>query len=185
MGCLMPAVLVAAACAVGTMARSDAGATARPAVVPHLLGVWHGKGQLFGKPAEFRMEWSRLGDAFLRLEFSNAFAPAAPEADPIPVLEAAAIYRFGSGGALTGSWFDSRGTELPLAADVSDSAFVVQWGTEQSAEQGRTTYRWTGPGTARVTDEVLKDGEYQVFAAADYWRSSAAAVAAGGEASAP
>jgi len=182
MGCLMPVVLVVSACVAGTMARSDsppegAGAAAvsskaaRPAVIDHLLGTWNGKGELFGKPAVFRMDWAALGSRFVRLEFSNAFAATAPEADPIPVLQATAIYRSGA-ETFDGTWFDSRGVEQPLSATSTNSALIVKWGAD-SAEQGRTTYAWTGPGTARVTDEVLKDGEYRVFATADYWRVDA------------
>lgn len=146
----------------------------RPATAANVLdrlpGTWEGKGELFGKPALFRMEWSRaLGDRFLRLEFSSAFAPRAPEADPIPVLSATAFYRPGA-PETSGTWLDSRGMVLPLAASVSESTLVVRWGAEGDAEQGRTAYAWTGPGTCRVTDEVLKDGKYEVFATADYWR---------------
>jgi hypothetical protein len=174
-GCLMPVVVLAAAAALVTVARSDpAAAAAAPAVLDRLAGAWDGKGELFGKPAIFRMEWSRLGDRFVRLEFSNAFAAAAPEADPIPVLQATAVYRVGA-PEMSGTWFDSRGMELPLAAAVSGSTLVVRWGAEGDAEQGRTTYRWTGPGTAHVTDEVLKDGAYRTFATADYWRPAPAA----------
>jgi hypothetical protein len=185
--CLMPVVVVVGAIAVATAARSEPGGSAgpggpearasAPAVLGRLAGSWDGKGELFGKAAVFRMEWSRaLGGRFLRLEFSNAFAPEAPEADPIPVISAMAMYRAGNpapaDGRIRGTWFDSRGVELPLEATASDSTLVVRWGGDGDAEQGRTTYVWTGPGTARVTDEVLKDGNYQVFAAADYWRSN-------------
>jgi hypothetical protein len=199
-GCLMPAAVLAGAIAVATAARSEPGGStgsggpdaraSAPAVLGRLAGSWDGKGELFGKPAVFRMEWSRaLGGRFHRLEFSNAFAPEAPEADPIPVLSAMAMYRTGNppaadDGRIRGTWFDSRGVELPLAATASESTLVVLWGSGEDAEQGRTTYAWTGPGTARVTDEVMKDGAYQVFAAADYWRSDAGAASTPGGAEA-
>ncbi len=121
------------------------------------LGRWEGEGTLFGQAGEFSMNWEpAVGDRFLRLTFQN------------PVLQAEAFYHQTDDG-LNGTWFDSRGVQVPLTGTIDDSVVEVNWGS-QDTEQGRTRYHLVNENEMHVTDHVLKAGEWHPFAEASYRR---------------
>ncbi len=141
---------------------------ATPPVIAGLIGDWQGEGQLFGQPASFSMSWSwALERRFVKLEFENGLVG---DGQVQPVLRAVAFYRVAESGELEGHWFDTRGQTLRLEPVAGDSTLTTHWFAE--SEQGRTTYRLTGPDKAEVLDEVLADGQWRPFGTASYWRSA-------------
>ena len=143
-----------------------------PGVFAALLGQWTGEGTLFGRDARYEMEWSRtLNDSFVHLQFSNGFV-GEQQGDVTPVVTASAYYRpdADDAGAASGTWFDTRGVMLPLSASVTADTLTTLWG-DATTERGRTTYRIAGPNRVEVTDEVMREGEYSVFARATYDRA--------------
>lgn len=132
-----------------------------PSLLDRFIGVWRGDGTLFGEPGAFSMTWERAVDgAFVRLIFQN------------PAIHAEALYRSENGRTYAGTWADSRGVILPLAAVARDSVLETSWG-DADTERGETHYRLLGPDTMEVTDYVLKDDAKTRFAVARYARTRA------------
>lgn len=130
------------------------------ALLDNFLGTWQGSGTLFNRPAEFSMTWERsLKDKFLKLTFRN------------PYIDAQAFYMSEDARNYKGTWADSRGVILPLTAVVSDTALITNWGTPEM-EQGRAHYHLVEPGVIKVTDFVLRDGEWTRFGQASYMRNN-------------
>lgn len=168
----LAALLLAAAAAIAAP-RATGQEPALPPVFERLLGQWRGEGTLMGRPAEFEMTWSRaLNGRFVLLQFANAFAAPEPGASTTPVIAATAYYLPDAGDptAAAGTWFDTRGVILPLLSVVSATELVTQWGDDESAESGRTTYRIVSADRIEVIDEVMRDGSYATFARATYGR---------------
>jgi hypothetical protein len=137
-----------------------------PPAVEALLGDWEGTGTLMGREAHFGMKWElALGGRFVRLTFRNAFVVDGEEQ---VVLTAEAFYHVVSDTALTGTWFDSRGLVLPLAARVETDQLVTAWG-DASTERGTTRYRITDDGV-EVVDTVTTDAGEREFGRAVYRR---------------
>jgi hypothetical protein len=126
-----------------------------------LAGEWQGKGVVNGNAAEIRMHWEPVLDGqFLRLSMENRMI--LPDGKTWPFLSQA-FYRIGKDGAIAGNWFDSRGISLPLAGSVDGDSMTILWGTEASAERGRSSYRLAADAL-EVTDEVAnEEGAYEVF----------------------
>lgn len=138
-----------------------------PEVIPHLIGEWEGKGELFGQPATFSMAWEwELDQRFVRLTFENRLVE---NGQARTVLQAVAHYRVTESDSLYGNWFDTRGEILELKATATDSTLVTQWFTE--TEQGRTTYRVVGEDSLEVVDEVLGSDGWRPFGKASYRRT--------------
>ena len=132
-----------------------------------LIGTWKGSGTLFGREAEFRMEWSWVLDGqFLHLAFENRVKGAEGNDR---VLLAWALYTASDSDSLGGTWFDSRGVTLPLNAAIEDRTLTTEWGTPET-EQGQTVYQLQDDGTVTVEDSVLKDGEWKGFGRSTYTR---------------
>lgn len=143
-----------------------------PQVFGLLEGTWIGRGTLFGRPAEFRMRWTRvLNERFARLEFHNAFV-AEGSGPPTPVLSAIGFYPLEGSAPRNGRWFDSRGATVSLTITPADSALQVDW--EGAGERGRTVYTVSRDGVS-VVDSVLADGGFREFGRATYARTSSAA----------
>ena len=130
-------------------------------VLARLAGTWQGSGETQGRPAVLRLQWERVLDgAYTRLTLSNRMKASDGKEWHF---QAQAFYRAGPDGAIAGYWFDSRGTSLPLAGDAEPALMTIRWGTGESVEQGRSSYRLTDDAL-EITDEVLtKDGVWQVF----------------------
>jgi len=130
-------------------------------VLVELASVWQGGGETNGMPATLRLHWEPVLDgAWTRLALSNRMqAPDGKEWH----FQAQAFYRVGPDGAISGNWFDSRGRSLPLAGSAEAGIMTIRWGTSESAEQGRSTYR-LATDALEITDEVLtKEGAWRVF----------------------
>ncbi len=131
----------------------------QPALFDNFLGTWHGAGTLFGKEAKFSMTWERSPyGQFVHLSFRN------------PAITAEAFYHLDNAQSYRGTWVDSRGVSLPLAAVVKDSVLETTWGSPET-EQGRTSYHLRAADSIEVTDFVLKDGKWTRFGRARYTRS--------------
>lgn len=126
-----------------------------------LAGDWQGPGETNGMASLQQMRWEPvLEGRFLRLTLDNRMT-AADGAEWR--FQAQAFYRLGSDGAISGTWFDSRGISFPLAGSLDDQGVMtILWGTEDT-ERGRSRYRIVAD-TLEVTDEVLTpEGEWRVF----------------------
>lgn len=148
----------------------SAGEVVVPDVVSRLAGRWEGEGTLLGRPARFRMAWTRvLEGRFLRLDFASEWVSGDGAAEP--VMEATAHYRLGSEGrsALPGSWADVRGAMLALCASPERGALVVAW--DAASEAGRTVYRPGADGAVLVVDSVRTAAGWTEFARARYFRA--------------
>ena len=130
-------------------------------VLVRLTGTWQGTGETQGMPADLRLQWERVLDgAYTRLTLSNRMKAADGKEWHF---QAQAFYRAGPDGAISGHWFDSRGTSLPLAGNAEPALMTIRWGTADSVEQGRSSYRLTDDAL-EITDELLtKEGEWTVF----------------------
>ena len=130
-------------------------------VLDRLVGTWQGNGETQGMAAVLRLQWERVLDgAYTRLTLSNRMNASDGK---VWHFQAQAFYRVGPDGAISGNWFDSRGTSLPLAGNAEPALMTIRWGTEESVEQGRSSYRLTDDAL-EVTDEVLtQEGEWKVF----------------------
>lgn len=126
-----------------------------------LAGVWQGSGETNGMPARLRLQWEPVLDgAFTRLTLSNRMTAADTTEWHF---QAQAFYRVGPDGAIAGNWFDSRGVSLPLSGIAEPGLLTIHWGSETSAERGRSRYRITN-GQVEITDEVqTAEGEWRVF----------------------
>ena len=136
-------------------------------VLHQFIGAWEGEGELFGSEAAFSMEWEWvLGGKFVRLAFENGIQ--GPDGID-PILQAVAFYRPIGEGRFEGTWFDSRGTVLPLQVSTEPTTLTTLWGSP-ATEQGRTVYRLLDKGKIEVEDFVLKGDQWQKFAHATYRR---------------
>ncbi len=125
-----------------------------------LAGEWQGAGEVSAMAADMRMTWEPVLDGqFMRLTMDNRMTGAEGNAWHF---KSQAYYRIGKDGAITGTWFDSRGITLPLTGGVEQEAMTIQWGTE-AIERGRSHYRLSAD-VLEVTDEVFtKEGEWRIF----------------------
>lgn len=125
------------------------------------LGTWKGEGKLFKKDARFTMIWTKvLNNNFYQLQFENV------QIEKKINLTANAFYKQISQDSISGVWFDSRGTLLPLKATFRDNTLEVFWGSTQT-EQGKTVYKKSN-GSIIVTDYFLRNAEYYEFGNAIY-----------------
>lgn len=141
-------------------AQSDGATASAPAMLDALVGEWSGTGTLFGNDALFAMSWApTLDDRFLELGY---------EIEGPVSMKARAFYLLGTGDTLRGTWVDSRGEFLDLAATATDSSLAIEWSSP--GETGRTIYRLLGPNTIEVCDFVRGDDGWRPFGAARYLR---------------
>ena len=126
-----------------------------------LVGDWRGAGEVSRMAGDMRMHWEPVLDGqFHRLSMENQLTGVDGK---IWHFKAQGYYRVGTDGTITGQWFDSRGFSLPLTGSVAGDAMTIDWGTEASAERGRSTYRLAADAL-EVTDEAYgKDGTLSVF----------------------
>ena len=129
-------------------------------VFEQLAGQWRGGGEVRGMQSEQLMRWGPVLDgSFTRLEFDNTMRG---EDDSEYRFQAHAYYLAGEGGAITGTWLDSRGMTLPLTGQACEASLDIEWGSA-TTERGRSAYRIEGD-RLEVVDEVLqKDGRWRVF----------------------
>jgi len=131
-----------------------------PAVLDALVGEWRGTGALFGSDARYFMRWEpSLDGRFLELRF---------EIEGPVSMESRAFYLLGAGDELRGTWIDTRGEFLDLAARATDSSLATEW--TSSSETGRTVYRLVGPDAIEVCDFVRDDHGWRPFGTARYAR---------------
>ena len=126
-----------------------------------LAGRWQGAGEVRGMASVQQMTWESVLDGrFMRLNFENRMTGDDGKAWRF---SAQAFYRIQDDGAITGTWFDSRGVSFPVSGDIGeDGTLTILWGTDDS-ERGRTRYRLTASGLD-VTDEVMtKEGSWRTF----------------------
>jgi hypothetical protein len=136
-----------------------------PPVFSMLEGTWEGSGELFGRPAAFRMRWEIDAAGFVRLAFSNAFIKE--DGSPSPVLAAQATYWVDDASAI-GVWIDDRPQRLTLEAVITDSSVVTTWLAE--SETGRTEYVVHSATSVTVRDFVSGADAERLFAEATYQR---------------
>jgi hypothetical protein len=149
------------------LARSTLAAQETGEIFERLAGEWHGEGTLMGRAARFEMGWEPRGGLAV-LTFENGFAD--PDGQPIPVLQAAAVYRT-SRESPEAVWLDSRGARIEIRWTATDSTLVANWSAPR--EVGRTTYRMISSEEIEVVDEVASDGTLRPFATARYRRAAA------------
>ena len=143
--------------------------TAAPAQQPAgaldwLHGGWAGTGTVQGSPSQATLEVApALAGRFVELRY--AFATSGERAFRF---EGRGFYR-ADGAGWRGQWFDSTGATRSLTGTVTDATLAAQWG-DTATEQGRTTYRLEPPDVLRVTDEVLRRGNWHVFASHTFTR---------------
>jgi hypothetical protein len=143
-----------------------------------LIGTWEGRGELFGRPAAFSMEWSWvLEGQVAELRFENRLVQ--DDGTEQTVLRAVALYLTTDDESLSGSWYDTRGQAIDLAAQVTEDAISTHW--TAASEEGRTTYRVVGE-TVEVDDQVLRDGTFHPFGKATYRRAKERPPVSGGDA---
>ena len=133
------------------------------AALKRFEGTWVGDGKFMGNVArlELKYEWV-LSGKFLRLSMKNESKTPSGEGQ---VFEGHAYYGAQSDGALSGTWFDSRGVSFAVKGSFEGDALTILWGNGQ--EQGKSLYRLVDAGTLEVTDSVqLKDGTFRQFASA-------------------
>lgn len=149
-----------AALAASSDGAGSSGASA-PAVLDALVGEWRGAGALFGSDTRFLMRWEpSLDGRFLELRY---------EIEGPVSMESRAFYLLGAGDELRGTWVDTRGEFLDLAAMATDSSLATEW--TSSSETGRTVYRLVGPDAIEVCDFVRDDHSWRPFGSARYARS--------------
>jgi hypothetical protein len=138
---------------------------AQAAPVPDaLLGEWRGTGTVTGRASAVSMRWTReTGGAFLHLQFRNDMAASATRG--AEVFEGRGYYRTTAGPTSgSGVWLDSRGMIFPVSFTLSADTLTSDWGSEATAERGRTTYRLVDRDTLEVVDFVrTAGGEYREF----------------------
>lgn len=125
------------------------------------LGKWEGSGTLYNSDATFSMEWEQvLNGKFYRLNFTNALDNGTFSMNAHGYYEVEA-------DSVNGYWFDSRGVSFPLTGVIEDQVLTIQWGAADF-EQGKTVYSLLTSNEIRVTDFVLRKGEYVQFGTATY-----------------
>lgn len=125
------------------------------------LGKWEGSGTLYNSDATFNMEWNQvLNGKFYRLNFTNALDNGAFSMSAHGYYEVEA-------DSVNGYWLDSRGVSFPLNGIIEGQTFIIYWGTADF-EQGKTVYSLLTSNEIRVTDFVLRNGEYVQFGTATY-----------------
>lgn len=131
------------------------------------IGTWHGNGQLFGMKADFKItfEWV-LKKQFMQLTFLNNLKDKEGHEQELNSL---AFYKLIGEDLLQGYWFDSRGTILPLNANMKDSVLTTLWGGPNT-EKGKTIYSLVGIDRLDVTDYILKNEQWKEFGHAVYYR---------------
>ncbi len=133
-------------------------------ILNSFLGSWEGNGTLMNNEANFEMKWEQvLNNEFFKLTFRNSIPSASFSMD------AQAYYKETENGTISGYWFDSRGISFPLEGNLSDTTLTIYWGTEE-IEEGRTEYTLFDSETIKVSDFVLRNGEYALFGTATYQR---------------
>lgn len=142
----------------------------RSPIFEKLEGNWRGAGKVNGMDSTLTMKWERaLGDRFWRLSFRNEMK--GPQG-VIP-FEGAAMYEQNAKGAITGSWFDSRGVKFGINGKTTIDSLIADWSSAET-EQGRTVYKLTGADTMEVVDSVKgKDGTYKEFGRSQFTRDAA------------
>jgi len=141
----------------------DETAQSAPTFFEHVVGTWHGEGQLFGAPAEFEMSWAwELDQKFVKLTYSIRGATT---------MDAIAHYQLRDIASLVGVWVDTRGELLELSATVTDAMLETIW--QSPTEKGRTTYEFTGPDSLEVRDYVHDGNDWKPFGLVRYSRAPA------------
>lgn len=153
-------ILVALALAAGAFAAD---------VFTRLEGNWRGTGKVNGMESTLTMRWERaLGGKFWQLTFRNEMK--SPQG--VFPFEGAAMYQSDKKGAITGSWFDSRGVKFGISSVADADSLTSNWGSAET-EQGRTVYKLTGADTMEVVDSVKgKDGTYKEFGRSEFKRET-------------
>jgi hypothetical protein len=110
-------------------------------------------------------DWTQvLDDKFLKLAFMNQFINNSGEER---TMTAIGFFNLKAG---QGSWFDSRGTMLPLVLKFENDELIVNWGDEDT-EKGKTIYKIIDEDKIEVEDYFLKDGKYNLFGTENYIKS--------------
>ncbi len=132
-----------------------------------LEGAWVGKGNLFGTPATFTMNWTKeLSGKFAELSFSNAFKD---KDGNVQKMEAKGLYKLTNEPSSEGHWFDSRGVMFGLKYTIDGNVLTVLWG-DSNIEEGKTEYVINNANKVVVTDYVLRNGAFNQFGEATYQR---------------
>ncbi len=143
--------------------------TLASSVFARLEGRWIGHGELFGRSAFFEMAWAREHDGVATLRFANGFV--GDDGQRTPVLDAVALYRV-SPASPQAIWLDSRGAQVTIRWEASDSMLTAHWRTD--SEKGRTEYLIVSDAEVRVTDHVHAESGWRQFGHATYSRRGAA-----------
>ncbi len=126
-----------------------------------LQGSWQGEGKAFGMPANLQVKWEWvLGNKFLRLSLKNEMRAANGQ---VQVFEGQAFYRATAADKCEAHWFDSRGINFPIKAQVEADTLIAFWGSPEK-EEGKSSYRLIDDQTLEVVDWVKqKDGTWREF----------------------
>ena len=126
-----------------------------------LQGSWSGEGKAFGMPARMQIKWEWvLDNKFLWLSLKNEMQRAG---GPAQVFEGQAFYRSTGADKCEAHWFDSRGVNFPIKAQIEADTLIAFWGSPDK-EEGKSSYRLVDDQTLEVVDWVKqKDGTWREF----------------------
>jgi|GEM_PF-1507689 len=124
------------------------------------LGSWQSGKTVFGQEADSHMHWTpALEGRFIRLDY--AINPANKEAEK-SIFSGVAFYKIAEGPELKAFWADTTGDLHPITAQMEDQTLTAIWGIA-GQKLGKTRYELTAPDVMRVTDWIMRDGEYRQF----------------------
>lgn len=144
-------------------------ASSQDKFLKRLQGDWEGNGTAMGGAAHLRIKWEWvLDNKFLRLTLtSDMTAPNGARR----AFEGQAYYRSNGVDKYVAHWFDSRGVNFPIRAELDGNTLVAWWGSAET-EEGRSTYQLMDETTMEVVDSVkLKDGTFREFGRAKLKRT--------------
>jgi hypothetical protein len=125
-----------------------------------LEGTWHGEGKSRGMPNRLQLKWEWVLDKkFLRLSLRNEMSVR----DGAKLVFEGHAYYGPAGDRYEAQWFDSRGWNFPIKAQVEGDSLISDWGSPDK-EEGKSTYRLIDETTLEVVDSVKqKDGSLREF----------------------
>ncbi len=121
-----------------------------------LFGQWECQGGVNGRESQIAMVWEPvLEQRFVRLMWRNDMRTD----DGSQTFEGHAYY-VDVDGKLSGTWFDSQGSQHQIEASMTEQTLTALWSNEKMS--GRTRYTLTETGMD-IEDAIAAGEDWRVF----------------------